>query len=78
MRNKPQTNTEFVTNLMEWPDSGPMMQAFVIEAIARYALEQVMAEPWGADSMINQESWKACANECLSKLGKRRDRRPTH
>ena len=74
MRARPQTNTEFVTDLMEWPKSGPLMQAFVIEAITRYALEQSMAPDWGADVMLSQDAWRACANECIEKLGERHAR----
>ena len=37
---KTQTNTEFLTHLMDFSPAGPMAQMFIIEAIRKYA-EQV-------------------------------------
>lgn len=69
------TNVEFVTELMEFPDSGPLMQAFVIEALHNYA-ENVKQDTsaWPANSLVSQSAWKAIADEvirkCAIKYGK--------
>jgi len=59
-----QTNTEAVIELMDWAKSGPLMQAFVIEAISRYARECAEHAPEVFDSpMLNGRAWHRCAVE---------------
>lgn len=62
------SNTEFVTDLMEMARSGPLMQAFVIEALRHYAEVTSNAGPWETITFIDQDAWKACATEVLAKL----------
>lgn len=65
---KRSTNVEFITELMEWPDTGPLMQAFVLEAIWEYAMQVTTNPPPPDNGFINWESWLACAEEALTKL----------
>ena len=69
---QPQTNIEFITELMDFPRSGPLMQGFVMTALEKYALrsKSITEEEWG-QSMISLPAWKMCANEILEKLDER-------
>ena len=67
-----QTNIEFITHLMDFAKTGPMMQLFVLEGVRKYA-EQISADPDKVrdqmkDHMIHPESWIASAREALDSI----------
>lgn len=63
------TNTEAVVELMDWAKSGPLMQAFVLEAIRKYADLCAAADPSALDTpMLNGRAWKRCAVEAQQAL----------
>jgi hypothetical protein len=71
------TNVEFVTEIMEHAASGPLMQAFVIEALAKYARACVEASAESLDTpMLNGFAWKRCAIELDAKLAQHLDPTP--
>ena len=58
------TNTEFLTDLMDFAKSGPLMQAFVIEALSKYAERCASADPAVFDSpLLSGAAWHRCAVE---------------
>lgn len=58
------TNVEFVADLMNFARSGPLMQAFIIEAMARYAAECLEHPADTFDSpLLSGKAWLACAAE---------------
>lgn len=68
---KNKTNVEFVTELMEFAESGPLMQAFVIDAIGKAAEAMVEAGPdaFPSTGLVSSQAWYACAKEALEKVG---------
>ena len=72
---KQETNIQFITRLMDSAESGPLMQAFIIEAISYYAIDQATAPRWSENAFVSQDAWKACASECLVELGQKYDRK---
>lgn len=66
-----QTNTEWLTDLMDFSKAGPLMQAFVLEAIAKYAKRCAEAESSTFDSpMLSGTAWQRCAVEAQTALAK--------
>lgn len=72
---EPETNVEFITAQMDWSPAGPLIQAFVIEGLAKYA-EQVQNMP--ADQRASMDSgfisyaaWRKCADEYLAAINER-------
>ena len=66
-RKKNETNVQRIKRIMENAESGPLMQCFVIDALAQHA-DRVRAEfeenpHWMDGNFINPEAWKACALE---------------
>ena len=72
---KKETNTKFVVRLMDQASTGPLMQAFVLEALRDYSARMLAAEPPAdADAgFITWTAWHACAAETDQALA---DRRP--
>ena len=72
----PLTNTEFLTQLMEFGGerSGALIQPFVLEAIRIYA-EQVRAGPAShfGNALISGEAWKRAAEDALAALEERKN-----
>ena len=64
-------NVEFVEDLMERNPAGALVQAFILEAIGRYAKEVCKAEPWPDDVMISFEAWQTCAKHIVKKFEER-------
>jgi hypothetical protein len=62
---KKETNAKFVVRLMEQSSTGPLMQAFVLEALRDYSARMLAAEPPAdADAgFITWTAWHACAAE---------------
>ena len=63
------TNVEFVTDLMEFSDNGPMIQAYVLEALRLYSDSVVQYQDQiPEDGFISRRLWVSCAEEVLKKL----------
>lgn len=61
---KHKSNTAFITDLMDFARSGPLMHAFVMEAITQYADRCAKADPSVFDSpLLSGTAWHACAVE---------------
>jgi|GEM_PF-1833197 len=67
------TNTEFLVHIIEWARTGPLMQAFVINALVEYSKEVAAAplESLDANGMVNPVAWQACAVELRDALRNR-------
>jgi len=71
---KHKTNIQLVTDLMTHSQHGVLMQAFIIEAIAKYAelTKEAIGKPeWAPNSFISAKSWGACADEALEAITNR-------
>lgn len=70
-----ETNTRFVVRLMDQASAGPLMQAFILEALRDYSAKILAIEtPADADAgFITWTAWHACAAETDQALA---DRRP--
>ena len=71
MPTKAMTNVQFVTDMMEHSKYGALVQAFVLEGIARYA-EQVKSNAKSLrksmkDHIIRPEAWIGVATEIDAK-----------
>ena len=63
------TNVEFVTELMEISRNGPMIQAYVLEALRLYSDSVVQYQDQiPEDGFISRRLWVSCAEEVLEKL----------
>jgi len=72
MKAKRKTNIQLVTDLMTHSQQGVLMQAFIIEAIAKYAEQTKVSPPWSKDNtFISEESWRACADEVVEAINNR-------
>jgi hypothetical protein len=57
---------------MTHSQQGVLMQAFIIEAIAKYSEQTKVSPPWSKDNtFISEESWRVCADEALEAINKR-------
>lgn len=67
---KRKTNTQVITDLMEYSHNGAMMQAFIIEACDRYARQIIESDgsSWPAHHFVSFDLWKSCATELHDKL----------
>ena len=69
---KRKTNIQLVTDLMTHSQHGVLMQAFIIEAIAKYAEQTKVSPPWSTDNtFISEAAWRACADEALEAINNR-------
>lgn len=66
------TNTEVVVRVMERARSGPLMQAFVIDALAKAAAAaaNIPDNAFGEHAMISAPAWRECARELKEVLDK--------
>jgi hypothetical protein len=61
-----QTNTEVITNLMEFSRMGPLMQGFIIEALRIYADAVInRQDELPKNGLISAAAWVACAQEVI-------------
>ena len=68
-KKKPQTNLEFVSQLMRFSQFGALAQVFVIQALEQYAQAIVSTDPKEFDNqLIPAEVWQGVAQEVLDKL----------
>ena len=67
-----ETNTEFVTRLMEYAKTGPLMQAVIITGLQYYA-SHVVAQPASKfdSAFLNEQAWVDCAAELKRELEER-------
>ena len=68
--NKPETNVEFVTRLMEFSPTGAMSQMFIIAAIDNYSKAVVEAPPI-EHGLIDGGAWKRTGEWIQEELEKR-------
>lgn len=72
MKSKHKTNVQLINDLMSHSQQGVLMQAFIIEAIAKYAEQTKVSPPWSKDNtFISEESWRACADEAVEAINNR-------
>jgi hypothetical protein len=72
MKSKHKTNVQLINDLMSHSQQGVLMQAFIIEAIAKYAEQTKVSPPWSKDNtFISEESWRACADEAMEAINNR-------
>jgi hypothetical protein len=58
------TNDKFVAHLMNYSRHGVLMQAFILEAMRKYAEACKAADPMIFDSaLLNGKAWQGCAVE---------------
>jgi len=70
---KPNTNEELVRKMMNYSNYGALAQAFIMEAIARYADEcAAMTDEQCAfansNSGVNMETWRAVGREVKAQM----------
>lgn len=70
-----QTNTEFMHDLMEFSSVGGLVQAFVLEALDKYAAQvlewpEAVREQMNNDGLIAYEPWARCAAEVRKKIAR--------
>ena len=66
------TNVEFMVELMEFAKSGPVMQAYVLEALRMYSDSVVQNQDQiPEDGFVSRRVWVGCAEEVLTKLEER-------
>lgn len=74
----PMTNVEFLTDVMEFSKAGPLMQVFILDALAKWAdivaetpieelREQFKSMPFGPSA----DAWQRTANELKQRLAER-------
>ena len=70
----PCTNTQVLTNLMEFARTGPIMQMFIMDALSKRADAIVAAgidkvrEAFGPNNMVSPDAWFAAAQELKAAL----------
>ena len=63
------TNTDCIVELMEFSPTGALAQAFILEAIKRYARAVAAADPAKLDSdLLSGEAWVATAKYIVKEL----------
>jgi len=68
---KQKTNIQLVTHMMTYSKQGVLMQAFIIEAIAKYSESVIKANPLPDNAFISGYAWDACASEALVAINNR-------
>ena len=68
---KHKTNVQLINDLMTHSQQGVLMQAFIIEALGKYAEQTKVSPPWSNQSFISEASWRACADEALEAITNR-------
>jgi len=66
------TNTALVKEMMSFSDHGVLKEVFILEAIYKYSqLTLEDTSKWGDDSLISQDAWRTCAQECIKAISER-------
>jgi hypothetical protein len=69
---KHKTNVQLINDLMSHSQQGPLMQAFIIEALHAYSKQTKVSPPWSTDNtFISEAAWRACADEALDAINNR-------
>jgi hypothetical protein len=72
---KPQTNTEFLTEQMEFSRYGAVMQMFILTALEKYSQQVIRAGETDPEFMVNSfvsgVAWIKCAKELIENLDTR-------
>lgn len=68
---KHKTNVQLINDLMTHSEQGVLMQAFIIEALARYAEQTKLSPAWSNQNFISEASWRACADEAIEAINNR-------
>ena len=68
---KRKTNIQVVNDLMTHSKQGVLMQAFIIEAIAKYAEQTKVSPAWANEGFISEAAWRACADEAMEAINNR-------
>jgi hypothetical protein len=74
---KHKTNEEFMADMMAFSRHGALIQAFVIEGLAKYADMVIEAHEGGnlkTGMFINAEAWAGCAKEVKAKIDEHLER----
>lgn len=66
MRKAKVNKASLVKRFME---SGVLNEAFVLEAICAYAVQQLDAKDWEGMTFINQDAWRKIAQDALNMIG---------
>jgi uncharacterized protein YoaH (UPF0181 family) len=64
------TNVEKIQELMTQSPAGPLMQAFILEAVRRYA-EEILREDMPEDNpraLVSPKAWYTCAEVAYLEL----------
>ena len=73
------TNTDFIVELMEYSPTGAIAQAFILEAVSRYAKTVAAADPAKLDTgIISGEAWVATAEHIAIAASARRAFHPVN
>jgi len=69
-----ETNTKFIVRVMDQASTGPLMQAFILEALRNYSADILATEtpPDAETGFISWAAWRACAAEADQALADRR------
>lgn len=67
---KREDNMEFIARLMNHNPQGALAQAFIIEAVAKYA-KAIAEAPPVKDTIISGAAWKACGEHIDREMTKR-------
>jgi|GEM_PF-1804816 len=68
---QPETNTEFVTRVMDFCPTGALSQMFIIEAIDRYAKAVAAAPVSDTNGLIDMGAWKRTAEFLVAEMDKK-------
>ena len=72
-----ESNTEFLTRVMEFASSGPLMQVFVIQALDQYSKQvagmtvEELTKQFDPNHWVAPAGWHACATELQRELQER-------
>jgi len=67
--NDRKTNIEFITDLMDFSNFGPLAQMFVIQALTVYSAKVAQADPDKMDNaLVSGAAWVGVAKEIKAKL----------
>ena len=63
------TNTDLIVELMEFSPTGALAQAFILDAVKRYAKAVAAADPAKLDSdLLSGQAWVATAKHIVKEL----------
>jgi hypothetical protein len=69
IRDKNRANVSKTSLVKKFMESDVLAQAFVLEAICQYAVQQLDAKDWDGLPIINQGAWRQIAHDALKVIG---------